>query len=117
MSKNEIKSTDLLTIDTTNVVLGLKFGNSLAIDNVDKKLYFENATKILRSDLDGTNTEIVFENADPSAMTIDWLRRHIFWTRYVKKNILVANLNGNDERILKRTQYWPDYIAVDPIMG
>ena len=117
MSTNWIKSIDLLTVDTTDVVHGLKFGHSMAIDNVDGKLYFKNATKVLRSNLDGTNTEIVFKKADPFTMTIDLLRRRIFWTHDKKPNILVANLNGSDERVLKRTQHRPVYIAVDTISG
>ena len=117
MSKNEIKSIDLLTVDTTDVVRGLKFRSSIVIDNVEGKLYFKNDSKILRSNLDGTNSEIVVKKADLFDMTIDWLRRRIFWTQPNNRNVLVANLNENNERVLKRTQYWPAYIAVDPIMG
>ena len=117
MSKNEIKSIDLLTVDTTDVVRGLKFCYSIVIDNVEGKLYFKNDSKILRSNLDGTNSEIVVKKADLFDMTIDWLRRRIFWTQRYNQNVLVANLNGNNERVLKRRQYRPAYIAVDPIMG
>ena len=117
MSKNEIKSIDLLTVDTTDVVRGLKNSYSMTIDNVEGKLYFRNGSEILRSKLEGTNTEIVLKKAYPSDMTIDWLRRRIFWTHRSKHNILVANLNGSDERVLKRTQYAPSHVAVDPILG
>ena len=117
MSKNEIKSIDLLTVDTTDVVRGLKFCYSIVIDNVEGKLYFKNDSKILRSNLDGTNSEIVVKKADLFDMTIDWLRRRIFWTQLNNPKVLVAKLNGNNERVLKRTQYTPLYIAVDPIMG
>ena len=117
MSKNEIKSIDLLTVDTTDVVRGLKFCYSIVIDNVEGKLYFKNDSKILRSNLDGTNSEIVVKKADLFDMTIDWLRRRIFWTQLNNPKVLVAKLNGNNERVLKCTQYKPLYIAVDPIMG
>ena len=116
-SMNEIKSIDLLTVDTTDVVRGLKKGYSMAIDNVEGKLYFVNGTRILWSNLDGTNPKIVLKKADPFEMTIDWLRRRIFWTQSEKQNILVANFNGNYERVLKITQYKPEFIAVDPIAG
>ena len=107
----------MLTVDTTDVVRGLKYSTSMAIDNVEGKFYFQNSTKILRSNLDGTNTEIVLKKAEIPYITIDWLRRRIFWAQFSKQSISVANLNGKDERVLKRTQYKPTNIAVDPISG
>ena len=119
MSRNEVKAIDLLTVDRTHVVRGLKeyLRMSMAIYNGGGKLYFKNYTNIARSRLDGTDTQIILKNAEAYDMTIDWLRRRIFWTQRAKQNILVANLNGNDKRVLKRTQYLPWFIAVDPIAG
>ena len=122
MSKNGVKAIDLLTVDTTHVVRGRIFDTvnpmSMAIDTKGGgKLFYNNETNIARSRLDGTHTEIILKKAEAYDMTIDWLRHRIFWTQAAKQNILVANLNGKDKRVLKRTQYWPFFIAVDPIVG
>ena len=117
ISKNEVKAIDLLTVDTKNVVGGLNSSYSMAIDIVDMKLYFENNTNIARSRLDGTDTEVVSKKAEPWDMTIDWIRRRIYWTQYSKKSIWFASLNGKDKGVLKGTKYRPEYIAVDPIVG
>ena len=109
----------MLTVDTAHVVRGLKydFPMSLSIDQVDKRFYFKNGSDILRSRLDGSDTEVVLKNADPDGMTIDWITRRIFWTRRSQKKILVANLNGKEKRVLKLTQYYPRFIAIDPLVG
>ena len=118
-SKNEIKAIDLLTVDTTHVVRGLKHDDpmSISIDMLEKKIYFKNSTDIARSRLDGTDTEIILKKAGPGDMTIDWIRRRVFWTQRFLMKILVGNLNGKEKRVLKITQYFPEFIAVDPIVG
>ena len=117
-SKNEIKAIDLLTVDTTCVVRGLKYHYSMPIatDPVDNKLYFTNGTNLARSRLDGTDTEVILKMVDPEDMAIDWIRRLIFWTQGNERKILVANLNGKDKKVLKLTQYRPRSIAVDPVV-
>ena len=119
-SENEVKAIDLLTVDTTHVVRGLKYDDdpmSISIDTAQKKIYFKNGSHIARSRLDGTNTEIILKKAEPFDMTIDWIRRRIFWTQRFPGKILVANLNGKEKRVLKLTQYQAWSIAVDPIVG
>ena len=118
-SKNEVKAIDLLTVDTTHVVRGLKYDYpmSISIGTAEKKIYFKNGSDIARSRLDGTNTEIILKKAEPFDMTIDWIRRRIFWTQRFQNKILVANLNGKEKRVLKLTQYVAWSIAVDPIVG
>ena len=117
MSKNKVKAIDLLTFDTAHVVRGLANPISMAIDPVDQKLYFRNGTDIVRSRVDGTDIEVILKKANPVDMTIDWIRRRIFWTRLNKRKILVANLNGKDKRVIRLTQDNPRFIAVDPIAG
>ena len=119
ISKNEVKAIDLLTVDTTHVVRGLKhdFSMSLSIDTAEKRIYFKNNTDIARSRLDGADTEIILKKAKPYDMTIDWIRRRIFWTQQIPKKILVANLNGKEKRVLRLTEHYPRFIAVDPIVG
>ena len=119
MSDNEVKAIDLLTVDTTHVVRGLKYDYpmSISIHTAEKRIYFKNSTDIARSRLDGTDTEIILKKAEPYDMTIDWIRRRIFWTQRFPKKILVANLNGKEKRVLKLTENFPWSIAVDPIVG
>ena len=118
-SENEVKAIDLLTVDTTHVVRGLKYDDpmSISIDTAQKKIYFKNSTDIARSRLDGTDTKIILKKAEPYDMTIDWIRRRIFWTQWFPGKILVANLNGKEKRVLKVTKNYPEFIAVDPIVG
>ena len=118
-SNNEVKAIDLLTLDTTQVVSGDESDilGSITTDPVDKRLYFGNVSDIFRSRLDGTNTEVILKKVEPSEMTIDWIRRRIFWSQQSQRKILVANLNGKDKRLLKLTQYFPRSVAVDPIVG
>ena len=119
ISKNEVKAIDLLTVDTILVVRGLKYDDpmSISIDTIENKFYFKNGTDIARSSLDGSDPEVFLKKADPEYMTIDWIRRRIFWTHWNQRKILVANLNGKEKRVLKVTQYRPWSIAVDPIVG
>ena len=119
MSRNEVKAIDLLSVDTKQVVRGLKYGfrMSITIDTVDKRLYFKNGSDIVRSRLDGTDTEVFLKKAEPCDMTIDWVRRRIFWIHKNAKKILVANLNGKEKRVLKLTKYSSKFIAVDPTVG
>ena len=110
----------MLTFDKTHVVRGLKYDYpmSISIDTATKKkIYFKNGTDIARSRLDGSDTEVFLKKAEPYDMTIDWIRRRIFLTHWNQTKILVANLNGKEKRVLKLTQYYPEFIAVDPIVG
>ena len=119
MSKNEVKAIDFLTVDTTHVVRGLKYDihMTIAVDPVQKKLYFKNGSDIVRSRLDGTNTEVILKKMEPFDMTIDWIRRRIFWTRFNQRKILLANLDEKEKKVLKLTQGYPFLVTVDPIMG
>ena len=119
MSKNGVKAIDLLSVDTKQVVRGLEYASlmSIAIDAVDKRLYFRNGSDIVKSRLDGTDTEVFLKKAEPYDITIDWIRCRIFWTESDPKKILVANLNGKEKRVLKVIQDYPEFVAVDPIVG
>ena len=119
ISKNEVKAIDLLTVGTTHVARGLKFVNpmSITIDTVEKRLYLRNGSDIVKSRLDGTDTEIILKNVKAEDMTIEWIRRRIFWIHWNQKMILVANHDGKEKRVLKVTQYLLVSIAVDPIIG
>ena len=119
ISKNEIKAIDLLTVNTTDVVRALKYDDrmSITVDAVEKRLYFRNGSDLVKSRLDGTNTEIILKQAEPKDMTIDWIGRRIFWTQRIQRKILVANLNGKEKTVVKRTNFRPWSIAVDPILG
>ena len=91
------------------MVRGLKYDDpmSISIDTIENKFYFKNGTDIARSSLDGSDPEVFLKKADPEDMTIDWIRRRIFWTHWNQRKILVANLNGKENRVLKVTQYSP----------
>lgn len=84
-------------------------GGSLAIDSVKKKLYWTTAYcsdnsclspatylgDILRSDLDGSNIEVVVAAVGrPSSIQVDPIGKKIYWTDYVNDVVRRSNLDG-----------------------
>lgn len=84
-------------------------GGNLAIDSVKKKLYWTTAYcsdsscstpstykgDILRSDLDGSNIEVVVTAIGrPSSIQVDPIEKKIYWTDYVNDIVRRSNLDG-----------------------
>ena len=114
----EMLATDLATLDTTVIMRGLKnYKYDLEIDMEGKKIYFMDVSHIYRANFDGTAKEIIVKNADPYAITIDWIGRRIIWS-FSKSagKINVASLDGKARRVLINT-YKPGLVKVDPTVG
>ena len=114
----KIKATDLITFDSTTLVLGIAgFPHLLDFDLVDNKVYFMDNPHICRANLDfESQKEIVAEKVFARDIVIDWIGRRIFWTTINQNDIKTMDLSGSEKRIFISTQT-PDLIALDPIAG
>ena len=77
------------------LITGLKDTPTMAIDIVEKKLYYESGNDISKVKFDGTAVEVILTNVNARHMTIDWIGRRIIWTDEQRRYIFVANLDGN----------------------
>ena len=99
------------------LITGLTNSPTMAIDSVEKKLYYESGNDISRAKFDGTGVEVFLTNVYAGHMTIDWIGRRIIWTNVLRKHIFVANIDGKESRVLTTTQSYPSDLAVDPNVG
>ena len=121
-TRTEILATDLATLDTTVIMRGLEYDDyeGLDIDMEGNKIYFTDVSHIYRANFDGTGKERIVENAEPYDITIDWIRRRIFWSDFnYKGKINVASLDGQARREIINTVYptYPTLVKVDPTVG
>ena len=112
----EIQAIDLLT-HRTGIFRGVTDSNAIAIDTVEMKLYFDDNDNIFRAGVSGTGVEVVMKDANVNKMTIDWIGRRIFWIGSRINQIFVANLDGQEKRVLTNTNTSSQSIAVDPTSG
>ena len=100
------------------LITGLGYNTpTMAIDIVEKKLYYESGNDISRAKLDSNAVEVILTNVNARHMTIDWIGRRIIWTDEQRRYIFVANLDGKQSRVLTTTINIPYDIEVDPNVG
>ena len=116
-SEKYIHAINLVTGKSAVVVTGLRSTPTMAIDIVEKKLYYESGNDISKAKFDGTAVELILTNVNARHMTIDWVGRRIIWTDEQQRYIFVANLDGKQSRVLTTTINKPYDIAVDPNVG
>ncbi|MGZ5030129.1 MAG: hypothetical protein ACXV8I_05970 [Methylobacter sp.] len=109
-------------------------GGNLAIDSVQKKLYWTTAYcsdsscsdpsthlgDILRSDLDGANIESVVKAIGrPSSIQVDPIGKKIYWTDYVNDVVRRSNLDGSqvDDLFVVGKNNNPNGLTLDPKSG
>ena len=107
----------MVTGKSAALIAGLKDSPTMAIDIVEKKLYYESGNDISRAKLDGNAVEVILTNVNARHMTIDWIGRRIIWTDEQRRYIFVANLDGKQSRVLTTTINIPYDIEVDPNVG
>ena len=115
-----IYAIDLLTHAKTGVISGLKMNYGMAINTVEKKIYFGNGSSISKADLDGTGVEVFLQTVvNVYKISVDWLGDRLFWTTtsLPRKRIFVISLNGKERRMLINTGGVKYDIAVDPTVG
>ena len=103
----------MLSNKTGLLIPSLQSSTAIGIDTVEMKLYFENNSHISRAHINGTNVEVIIQNANVYEIAIDWIGRRIFWTEYLSKRISVADLDGKERRVLANTIKRPRDIEID----
>ena len=116
-STQYIHAINLVTGKSAVLITGLWNTPTMAIDIVEKKLYYESGNGISKAKFDGTDVEVILTNVNARHMTIDWLGRRIIWTDEQRRYIFVANLDGKQSRALTTTINIPYDIEVDPNVG
>ena len=114
---NDIQTVHLSTERKGVVTSGLRSSESIAVDTVEMKLYFENNNGIWMREINRVEVKVIIKNANVYKMAIDWIGRRIFWTEYSFKRISVATLDGKERRVLTNTISYPRGIAIDSTSG
>ena len=114
---DDIQAVHLSTERQGVVTSGLRYSQSIAIDTVEMKLYFENNNGIWMREINRVEVKVIIKNANVEKMAIDWIGRRIFWTQSSSKRISVATLDGKERRVLTNTVRTPRGIAIDSTSG
>ena len=114
---NDIQAVHLSTERKGVVTSGLRSSESIAVDTVEMKLYFENNNGIWMREINRVEVKVIIKNANVYKMAIDWIGRRIFWTEYWLKRISVATSDGKERRVLTSTIRNPRGIAIDSTSG
>ena len=114
---DDIHAVHLLT-ERKGVVTSMpQYSESIAIDTVEMKLYFENRNAIWMREINRVEEKVIIKNANVEKMAIDWIGRRIFWTESSSKRISMATLDGKERRVLTNTVRNPRGIAIDSTSG
>ena len=111
--------------DIATVTLGEV--NTIVVDTLNKKLYWADGVlgKVMRSDLEGTNQEILFNEGkrnfqgqkEPRGLAVDVTDEKIYWAAEFGQ-IKRASLDGsNEELVIDSAELRITDIALDPIRG
>ena len=99
-----IQAIDLATLHTTVVLSDLKdvyWYSNLAVDYVEKKLYFNHRRRIARANFDGTNMEIIPSQERIRTFALDGIGRRLFWVYYDSpRGVYVGSLDLKFKRRL-----------------
>ena len=91
-------------------------GSTLAIDVIEKRVYWTGEEKIVAKNIDGTiNNKIAKGLKNPLGITVDSLNRQVYWTEPSEGIIKRSNLDGTRTRILISGLVNPRGIVVAPV--
>ena len=116
-TRDDIHAVHLLTERKGVVTSKLRYSESIAIDTVEMKLYFENRNAIWMRGINRVEEKVIIKNANVEKMAIDWIGRRIFWTESSSKRISMATLDGKERRVLTNTVRTSRWIAIDSTTG
>ena len=116
-TRDDIHAVHLLTERKGVVTSKLRYSESIAIDTVEMKLYFENRNAIWMRGINRVEEKVIIKNANVEKMAIDWIGRRIFWTESSSKRISMATLDGKERRVLTNTVRTSRGIAIDSTTG
>jgi hypothetical protein len=116
-----IHAIDLLTHAKTGVIRGLKKNRGMAINTVEKKIYFGNGSSISRANLDGTGVEVLSQTVgDVFGISVDWLGDRLFFIAIGdghRRIYVIYSVGKERTTTLKTTSISKWDIAVDPTVG
>ena len=118
-----IQAIDLATLHATVVLSDLEdvhWWSNLAVDYVDKKLYFNHGWRIARANFDGTNMEIIPSKDGIRTFALDGIGRRLFWLYYYaprNREIYVGSLDLKFKRRLLTHDSTIATLAVVPNEG
>ena len=95
-SGNSVKRSELDGTGVNNVQAGLSNAIDLALDQVNRKVYWTNYATINRSNLNGTGTETILSNiGNAYSLEVDPVNNHIYFIEtYPVRRINRANYDG-----------------------
>ena len=80
--------------------------------SIDSRLPVDHDPRLERSNLDGTNIEVLHTGQNGQGLALDISRRKMYWTADVDK-IYCSNLDGTNIEVLLTGLITPQYIALD----
>lgn len=106
--------------ETEGVTWGI---SDVAIDTVNNKLYWPKWNAMMRSNMDGTEIEMIAE-IDPvagqednrrkaSVVQVDPAGGNLYWADPYKDQITVADLDGSNKKVLIKTNRSPEGLHLD----
>ena len=122
--RSKIYRADVDGSNVEDLVAGLTFPSSIALDPGAGKMYWTTTSKIQRADLDGSNVEdlatglVDYYSGRDIDIALDTKERKMYWTGRQTVSICRANLDGS-----KVEDVFGDYIgdigqiALDPTQG
>ena len=122
-SDGTITAIDLTTLDSTVVLSELEnvhYWGNLAVEYVDRKLYFNHRGRIFRANFDGSNMEIIKSEESIRTFAIDWIGRMLFFVYDVYGDydkIYMGPLDFQYKRVLLNHRSIINSLTVDPNEG
>ena len=110
---------DLITLDQKVVFNWTDtYEYGLDLNAKEKKLYFANEKRIYKSNLDGSETEILFKNTSVNDIAVDWKGSRIFWNDYAGKEIFAADSDGTKRKVVEKSKSsYVMRVAIDSFAG
>ncbi|CAB4023673.1 Hypothetical predicted protein, partial [Paramuricea clavata] len=117
VSETRISVVDLSSNYSTIVIDERYSIKNLIIDPVGKNMYFKSGTKVYRTNFDGSDKEVIYEDAI-QVFALDWIGRRMFWVDSEEtKSITVGNVNFSNGTYFHLSENNIGSLAVDPISG
>lgn len=123
--KSSLDGSSVQTIVTTNFTSeGLSsVPRDIVVDPSNQFIYWTDNTdfghlgRIYRSDLDGSDVQLIYQDFKPDAIEIDIYNGKLYWVDNVDREILRMNLDGSNFELVSSTSARPFGLAIDPVAG
>ncbi|CAB4043868.1 Hypothetical predicted protein, partial [Paramuricea clavata] len=117
VSETRIAVVDLSSSYSTIVVHERHGIKNLIIDPVEKNMYFKSGTKVYRANFDGSDKEVIDEDAI-QIFALDWIGRRMFWVDSEEtKSIAMGNVDLSNGTYFHVSESNIGSLAVDANAG